>query len=144
MVHIDFSKGAKHVIIKNVLVWALVGIPVSVSFQALTWVAVTWLCYPSSKDNDLEYACAFCWKISTTKASLKRHLKAIQHHSYNVVGEDESEVENVGKAEDVQVIPDGPCLTPCIRVFLMGTFETTMSERISCKIIHLLLYYCRP
>ena len=41
MLHIDFSKSAKHVIIKNVLVWALVGIPVSVSFQALTWVAVT-------------------------------------------------------------------------------------------------------
>ena len=102
------------------------------------------MCYPSSKDNDLEYACAFCRKISTTKASLKLHLKAIQHQSYDVVGEDESEVENVDEAEDAQVIPDGPCLTPCIRVFPMGTFETTMSERISYKIIHLLLYYCRP
>ena len=76
--------------------WALVSNPLVVLFQALAWVAVTSLYCPSSKDNDPEYACAYCRKTCTTKALLELHLKAIQHHSNNVVGKDESETENVG------------------------------------------------
>ena len=76
--------------------WALISIPLVVLFRALAWVAVTSLYCPSSKDNDSEYACAYCRKTCTTKALLELHLKAIQHHSNNVVGKDESETENVG------------------------------------------------
>ena len=56
---------------------------------------------------------------------MKLHLKATQHHSYDVAGEDKSEAEIVDEVEDALVIPDGPCLIPCMKVFLMDTFETT-------------------
>ena len=36
---------------------------------------------------------AHCWKVCTAKALSKLHLKLTQHHSYDVVGEDESEAE---------------------------------------------------
>ena len=52
-------------------------------------------------------------------------LKATQHHSYSAVGEYESEVQNVDKVEDASVIRDRPCLILWMKVFLMGTFETT-------------------
>ena len=77
----------------------------------------------------LSVSSAYCRKICTTKALLKLHLEATQHHSYDVVGEDESEAENVDEVEDATVIPDGPCLTPCMKVFLMGTFETTYDRK---------------
>ena len=38
---------------------------------------------------------------------------------------DESKAKNVDKLEDALVIPDGPCLIPCMKVFLMDTFETS-------------------
>ena len=47
------------------------------------------------------------------KTLLKLHLKATQHHSYNV-GEDESEAKNVEEVEDAPLITDGLCLIPCI------------------------------
>ena len=62
------------------------------------------LYYPPSKDNDPEYVCAYCRKICITKAILKLHLKATQHHSDHVVGKEESEVENVGRMKDAPVI----------------------------------------
>ena len=40
------------------------------------------------------------------------------------VATDESEAENV-EVEDALVIPDRPCLIPCMEVFLMDMFETT-------------------
>ena len=40
------------------------------------------------------------------------------------VATDESEAENV-EVEDALVIPDRPCLIPCMKVFLMDMFETT-------------------
>ena len=51
---------------------------VVVAFQPLVCVMMTSLYCPSSKDNDPEYVCAYFQKICTTKASLKRHLKATQ------------------------------------------------------------------
>ena len=84
---------------------------------------------PSTKKNDPEYFCGYCRKRYTTKALLKLHLKATQHHSYNVVSKDESETENVDELEDAPVIHDGPCLIRCVKVFLMDTFETTYERR---------------
>ena len=63
--------------------------------------------------NDAEYVCAFCRKICRTKTFLELHLKAAQHHAYDVPGEDESEAENVDEVEDASVIPEGSCLIPC-------------------------------
>ena len=42
---------------------------------------------------------------------------------------DESEAENVDKVKDAPVFPDGPCLIPCTKVFLMDTFETAYELR---------------
>ena len=58
------------------------------------------------------------------KALLKLHLKATQHHSYDV-GKDEYETENVDVMEDDPVSLDGQCLIPFMKVFLMNTFKTT-------------------
>ena len=42
-----------------------------------------------------------------------------------ITSEDESEAENVDEIEDALVIPDGPCLIPSMKIFLMDMFETT-------------------
>ena len=42
---------------------------------------------------------------------------------------DESEAENVDKVKDAPVFPDGPSLIPCMKVFLMDTFETAYELR---------------
>ena len=86
---------------------------------------MTSLYCPSSKDSDPEHICAYLWKLFTIKTLLKLHLKATQHHSYHNDGKDDSETENVDEVEDTEVIPDGPCLIPCMKVFLMDTFDTT-------------------
>ena len=56
---------------------------------------------------------------------MKLHLKAIQHHPYDVVHKDESKAENFDEAEDAPAIPGEPCLVPCMDVFLMDKFEIT-------------------
>ena len=89
---------------------------------------MTSLYCPPGNENDPEYVCAYCQKTCTTKASLKLHLKATQYHSYDAVGEDEPEAENVDEVQDTPVIPDGPCLIPCVEVFLMDTLQTTTSD----------------
>ena len=61
--------------------------------------------------------CAYCREICKAKALLKLHLKATQHDCYSVVSKDESKAENVDKLEDPPIIPDGPCLIPCMKVF---------------------------
>ena len=83
---------------------------------------MTSLYCPSSKDNDPEYVCTYCRKICTTKALLKLNLKATQHHSHDVIGEDESEAKNVDEVEDAPVTPHRPCLISCMKIFLMKTF----------------------
>ena len=52
-------------------------------------------------------------------------MKTIQHHSYDAVGEDKSDAENVDGVEDAPVILDGPSLNSCTEVFLIDTFQTT-------------------
>ena len=52
-------------------------------------------------------------------------MKAIKHHSCNIVGKGESEAKNVDEVEDAPFIPDRPCLIACMKFFLMDTFETT-------------------
>ena len=52
-------------------------------------------------------------------------MKTIQHHSYDAVGKDKSDAENVDEVEDASVILDGPCLNSCTEVFLIDTFQTT-------------------
>ena len=54
-----------------------------------------------SKDKDPEYVRIYAYyrKICTTKALLKLHLKVTHHHSYDVVGQDESETEIVVEVE---------------------------------------------
>ena len=42
-----------------------------------------------------------------------------------ITAEDESEAENVDEIEDAVVIPDGLCLIPRMKIFLMDVFETT-------------------
>ena len=42
---------------------------------------------------------------------------------------DESEAENVDKVKDAPIFPEGPCLIPCTKVFLMDTFETAHELR---------------
>ena len=105
--------------------WALVSIPVAASFQTIAWVAMTSLYCPSSENNDPKYVCGYCRKICTTKDLIKLHLKATQHNSYAVVGKDQPATKNVDVVEDALVIPNEPCLIPCMKVFLMNTFEKT-------------------
>ena len=64
---------------------------------------------------------------------MELYVQVTKHHSYDVVGEDESEAENVDEVEDALVIAGGPCVIPCVKVFLM-------SERISCKIYLICCY----
>ena len=74
--------------------------------------------------NTFRVRLCLCRKIYTTKALLKLHLKAAQHHSYDV-GKDESETENVDVMEDDPVSLNRQCLIPFMKVFLINTFETT-------------------
>ena len=74
--------------------------------------------------NTFRVRLCLCREIYTTKALLKLHLKATQHHSYDV-GKDESETENVDVMEDDPVSLNRQCLIPFMKVFLINTFETT-------------------
>ena len=76
--------------------WALVSIPVVVSFQALAWVL---------KDNNPEYVCAYCRKICT-KLYWNYIWKQPTSLIFDVVCQDESEAENVDELKDALVIPD--------------------------------------
>ena len=59
------------------------------------------------------------------KVLLNLHLKATQYHFYNVIGKDQSEVENIEEMEDAPVISDRPCSILCMKVFQMDTLKTT-------------------
>ena len=62
--------------------------------------------------------------------SKKNYVKVLVFRLFLVgAAADESEAENVDKVKDAPVFPDGPCLIPCTKVFLMDTFETAYELR---------------
>ena len=93
--------------------WALVSIPVVVSFQALAWVL---------KDNNPEYVCAYCRKICTKlywnyiwKQPIITHLWCCLPRwiwSWKC-----------WRVERCSGHPWRTCVITCMKVFLMDTFE---------------------
>ena len=62
--------------------------------------------------------------------SKKNYVKVLVFRLFLVgAAADESEAENVDNVKDAPVFPDGPCLIPCTKVFLMDTFETALELR---------------
>ena len=90
--------------------WALISIPLVVLFRALAWVAVTSLYCPSSKDNDPEYACAY---------SENMHDKSLIGTTF------ESNPAPLQQCCWQRWIWNRECWIPCMKVFLMDTFEST-------------------
>ena len=62
--------------------------------------------------------------------SKKNYVKVLVFRLFLVgAAADVSEAENVDKVKDAPVFPDGPCLIPCTKVFLVDTFETAYELR---------------
>ena len=56
------------------------------------------------------------------KSRIETPFESNPSYSFKVVGKDESEAK---KVEDAPVMPDGPCLIPCMKVLLIDMFQTT-------------------
>ena len=69
---------------------------------------------PSVKVDDPEYVCLYCRKNYTTK---KLHLRATQHHLFQVVDDKESNEDADDAADDINNIEDGLCLIPSMTNF---------------------------
>ena len=80
---------------------------------------------PSVKIDDPEYCCTYCKKICTMKALMKLHLRATQHHAFEIENNDDDEIENdedESHFNDVDTLPsieDGACMNR----FLEATFD---------------------
>ena len=81
---------------------------------------------PSVKIDDPDLFCPHCKKICTTKALLKFHLRATQHHSFELNPDsDDEESNNITDVDTLPVVEDGACLIPSMDKFLESPWDIT-------------------
>ena len=68
------------------------------------------------------YADSYCKKICSTKALMKLHLQATQHHAFETENDENDEFIDI---DTLPVIEDGACLIPCMDTFLESTWDVT-------------------